>query len=620
MAKSPNARNASPKTESATAESKEPARRRLQPLLLETAWEVCNPVGGIYTVIRSKLKSMGHRWGKRYCVLGPYVEQTAAVEFESAAAIGPFGQAVKTLRQIGIKAHYGHWLVTGRPRAILFDLESARANLDSIRHNFRSGHGITLPTDDALIDDVVLFGWLVEQFMAVLADREGSRRQIIAHFHEWQGATAIPEIRRRQMPIKTVFTTHATMLGRYVAGNDRWYYDHVPFVDWQKDSKRFNILPQVSLERAAAHGAHVFTTVSNVTGFECEHLLGRQVSVVTPNGLNIERFTADHEFQNLHREYKERIHRFVMGHFFPSYTFDLNKTLYLFISGRYEYRNKGFDMFIESLAQLNHRMRESGSDKTVVAFFVTRRPSHGINSKVLNSRAMLAEVRRTCDNIKDEMGLRLFHATAMGKRPTLDDLVDEYWRLRLRRTTQAWKTDRLPYIVTHDLEDTEKDEVVAQLRESKLVNNAHDPVKVVYHPDFIDASNPLWGMDYDQFVRGCHMGVFPSFYEPWGYTPLECVARGIPAITTDVSGFGSYVQENLPDHKEFGLHILERRYKSYSEACAQLTDQLHELTVLDQRQRITLRNKVDQLSTHFDWDNLAKYYDEAHEMALKSEY
>ena len=207
---------------------------------------------------------------------------------------------MKTLREIGIKAYYGHWLVTGRPRAILFDLESARGNLESIRECFKREHGIALPTNDAMLDEVVLFGWLVEQLMGVLSDREGSRRQIIAHFHEWQGAAAIPEIRRKGMAIKVVFTTHATMLGRYVAGNDRWYYDHVPFVDWEKDARRFNILPQVLLERAAAHGAHVFTTVSKITGFECEHLLGRKVSVVTPNGLNIERFTADHEFQNLH--------------------------------------------------------------------------------------------------------------------------------------------------------------------------------------------------------------------------------------------------------------------------------------------------------------------------------
>ncbi|MEX2671607.1 MAG: glycosyltransferase, partial [Phycisphaeraceae bacterium] len=382
------------------------------------------------------------------------------------------------------------------------------------------------------------------------------------------------------------------------------------------DAKRFNIEPQVHLERAAAHGAHVLTTVSSVTAFECEHLLGRAVDVVTPNGLNIERFVALHEFQNLHREYKEQIHEFVMGHFFASYPFDLDKTMYVFTSGRYEYRNKGFDLTIEALARLNWQLKAEGSDRTVVAFIVTRRPYRGINANVLSGRAMMDELRQTCNHIKDELGDKLFYATATGKAPRFDELVDDYWRLRLRRSLQAWKTGQLPTIVTHDLED-QNDELLQQLRASNLVNNPDDPVKVVYHPDFISATNPLWGMDYDQFVRGCHVGIFPSYYEPWGYTPLECIARGIPAITSDVSGFGSYVRENIPDYEESGCYVVDRRYASFDVAAAQMTHQLHSLIKLERRDRIALRNRVDRSAERFDWHYLASHYDEAHALALQ---
>ena len=158
------------------------------------------------------------------------------------------------------------------------------------------------------------------------------------------GAAAIPEIRRLNLPVATVFTTHATLLGRYLATGDNWFYNHLPNINWHADAKRYNIEARVLLERAAAHGAHVFTTVSSVTAQECEHLLGRRVDAVLPNGLNIERFIARHESENLHKIYKEKIHKFVMGHFFQSYHFDLNRTLYFFTSGRYEYRNKGFDL------------------------------------------------------------------------------------------------------------------------------------------------------------------------------------------------------------------------------------------------------------------------------------
>jgi len=610
-----NKRNPS-KRNPATSRQVGGVRRKSDPLLIEVAWEVVNQVGGIYTVIRSKLPSMVERWGKRYCVVGPYIHHTASVEFEEAPLTGPLGQAVKKLREMGFGAYYGNWLVTGRPRAVLLDLGSAYQQLDAARGRLWEHHGIPMPHDNAMINDVVTFGYLVEQFLNVLADREAGKRPIVTHFHEWMGGAALPEIRRRKVPITTVFTTHATMLGRYVAANDPWYYDHVPFIDWAKDAKRFNIEPQVFLERAAAHGAHVLTTVSNVTAYECEHILGRKVDVVTPNGLNIERFVALHQFQNLHNQFKRRIHQFVMGHFFPSYSFDLDKTLYFFTSGRYEYRNKGFDLTIEALARLNWRLKRDQIDRTIVAFMITRKPVRGINADELSQHAVMNELRDTCDAIKDQIGDRLFYNIATGRTPNFDDLVDEYWQLRLRRLRQAWGTGRWPSVVTHDLIDDTNDEVLNQIRTTGLLNDRHDPVKIVYHPDFISATNPLWSMDYDQFVRGCHAGIFPSYYEPWGYTPLECMALGIPSVTSDVSGFGSYVLDHLPDHDENGLYVTRRRYADFNTSVNELTDRLYDLAVLERRDRIALRNRVDRSAEHFDWSNLARYYDEAHHLAL----
>ena len=199
----------------------------------------------------------------------------------------------------------------------------------------------------------------------------------------------------------------------------------------------------------------------------------------------------------------------------------------------------------------------------------------------------------------------------------LPDLVDEYWWLRLRRTVQAWKTGRWPIVVTHDLVDDRTDEILAQLRKVGLLNHADDRVKIVYHPEFISATNPLWGMEYDQFVRGCHVGVFPSFYEPWGYTPLECIASGIPAVTSDVSGFGSYVLDNIEDPEKAGIHVLRRRFNGFDESSEQLAEYLMRLINLDRKSRIGLRNKIDQRSDHFDWSNLARWYDDAHALALE---
>jgi glycogen(starch) synthase len=586
------------------------------PLLCEVSWEVCQQVGGIYTVLRSKAPAMVHNWGGRYCLVGPWNQQLSPAEFEETKATGEIGAAVRELQSRGFGVRTGIWLVTGRPRVVLLDTQTVMSRLGEIEYLIWEHHHIGMLGAEPLAHQVVAFGFLVGEFFKALAAAAGPRR-IIGHFHEWMAGTAIPELRREKVPVSIVFTTHATLLGRYLAMQDAGFYDHVPFVDWQADAKRFNVEPQVLLERAAAHGSHVFSTVSDITAFECEHLLGRKPDVILPNGLNIQRFAAVHEFQNLHRVYKEKIHEFVMAHFFPSYTFDLDKTLYLFTSGRFEFVNKGFDLSIDAMARLNERLKGQPDAPTVVFFIVTRRPSRSVNPEVLQKQAVLQEIHSTCTAIKDQVGERLFTASAEGTWPRLDELVDEYWRLRLRRTLLAWKTPRLPPVITHDLEDDRNDEILNKIRACGLFNLPQDRVKIVYHPDFISSTSPLFGMDYDQFVRGCHLGLFPSYYEPWGYAPLEAMAMGVPAVTSDLAGFGTYVLHEMEGLHMRGMRVIRRRHHSYDDACQELMHACLSFIKQTRRERIAMRNEVESASDEFDWSRLGRYYAAAHEMALK---
>jgi glycogen(starch) synthase len=586
-----------------------------EPLLFEVAWEVCQQLGGIYTVIRSKVPSMVKRWGDRYTVVGPYDPAASPGEFEEAPPPADLGGVLAALRQEGIDARFGTWLITGKPRTVLLDPQSIASRLAEVKYLIWEHHRIALPGDDSLVNRVVAFGACVQQFLRQVASRLAPARPVVVHFHEWMAASALPEIRHDRLALATVFTTHATSLGRYEAMCDPGFYDHLPQVPWESDARRFNIEPQVQLERAAAHGAHVFTTVSEITAAECEHLLGRRPDLILPNGLNLERFVAMHEFQNLHREYKERINRFVMAHFFPSYSFDLDRTLYFFTAGRLEYRNKGFDLTIEALARLNARMKQESVDRTVVFLLVTRAPCRSINPEVLRCRALLEDMRDTCDTIRNQIGDELFVNAAMARLPSFEDLVTETMRLRLRRMIHTWKVNRLPSVVTHDLVDDVHDEILGQFRRCQLLNRPEDPVKVVYHPDFVTSGNPLFGIDYGQFVRGCHLGIFPSAYEPWGYTPLECVACGIPAVTSDLSGFGSYLLEQMPDHRQRGLFVVRRRGNRYEASADALAEWLLQFTRLERRERIALRNAVESSAEHFDWSNLGQHYAAAHELA-----
>ena len=589
-------------------------------LLVEVAWEVMNQVGGIYTVIRSKAPTVSKRWGKNYCLLGPYVHQNVSAEFDPIQnPQDPFGRVVEKMRGMGFDVHYGHWLVTGRPRVVLFNLGSIMARLGEIKYTLWDHHGISTPPDDDLMNNVIAFGELVRIFLTELASPGTTEHKILVHFHEWMAASCLPTLRRDNINLRSIFTTHATLLGRYLAMNDSKFYEHLPFQDWQREAKHFNIEPGVSIERAAAHGSHVFTTVSDVTARECQYLLGRQPDFILPNGMNNERFEVLHEFQNMHLEYKNKIHQFTIGHFFQSYTFDLDKTLYFFTSGRYEYKNKGFDLTLEALARLNHRLKEENSDITVVMFFITKKPYHSINPEVLQSRAAMDELKAAIEGIQQQIGDRLFFEAASAqdsKLPNLNQFVDDYWKLRYRRTLQSWRTTHLPSIVTHNLVDDGSDEILGFLRSSGLVNKPEDRVKIVYHPDFVNYTNPLFGLEYDQFVRGCHLGVFPSYYEPWGYTPLECIARGVPTVTSDQAGFGDYAMKHVKDVTSSGIYVIKRHNRSFDDAANQLTLKLYRFLQLNRRNRVDQRNKVEASSVQFDWKYLTKHYEEAYKAGI----
>jgi glycogen(starch) synthase len=254
---------------------------------------------------------------------------------------------------------------------------------------------------------------------------------------------------------------------------------------------------------------------------------------------------------------------------------------------------------------------------TVVFFIITSRPSRSINPLVLEKRAVLNELRGVCDNVVDRVGGELFRLASAGKPLELDSLVEEYWQLRYRRTQAAFRMDSLPPIVTHILEDDQTDPVLVQLRELQLWNRAEDPVKVVYHPEFITPVNPLWGIEYDQFVRGCHLGLFPSAYEPWGYTPLECMALGTPAVSSDPAGFGRFVADTVPDHDRSGLIVLPRRGRDFDTAAADLARRLFAFCRMSRRDRVAVRNEVERRSWDFDWSKLGPAYHAAHDLALE---
>ncbi|CAG0921176.1 unnamed protein product, partial [Notodromas monacha] len=565
--------------------------------VFEVAWEVANKVGGIYTVIRSKAPVTAEELGDQYCLLGPYKEQCARteVEFVEFPVSSPHLIAVQKLRDAGVQVHTGRWLVDGNPMVILFDIGSAAWKLHEWKEELWRSANVGIPWEDVEVNDSLIFGflcaWLLQEFHEAAEEAgAGVTPKIVAHFHEWLAGIGLIMLRIRQIEIATVFTTHATLLGRFLCAGEVDFYNNLDKFNIDEEAGKRQIYHRYCIERAATHLGHVFTTVSDITGLEAEHLLKRKPDVITPNGLNVKKFAALHEFQNLHAKAKEKINEFIRGHFYGFYDFDLDKTLFFFTAGRYEYMNKGADLFIESLARLNHYLQATNSDKTVIAFLIFPAKAHNFNVESLRGQAITKQLRDTIHDIQNKIGKRMYEICLTGRLPNEGELLENVDQVRIKRCIYALQRSTLPPVTTHNVENDSADPVLTAIRRCKLFNSKHDKVKVIFHPEFLSSTNPLFSLEYDEFVRGCHLGVFPSYYEPWGYTPAECTVMGIPSITTNLSGFGCFMADHISDPMSYGIYIVDRRHKNAEESVQQLAHYMFDYTKLNRRQRIIQRN------------------------------
>ncbi|KAK0413553.1 hypothetical protein QR680_006867 [Steinernema hermaphroditum] len=590
--------------------------------VFECSWEVVNKVSGIYTVIRSKAAVSTGELGDQYCMLGPYKEEIVKLEVEELEPeTAPMKWTLDSMTSLGFTVTYGRWLIEGYPKVVLFDIGSAAWKLDTWKHEIWERCHIGFPHGDHESNDAIIFGFLVAIFLQTFTNSlEDCDHLVCAHFHEWQAGVGLILSRLWKLNVSTVFTTHATLLGRHICAGGADLYNNLHKFDVDRESGERGIYHRHCLERAAVHVTHVFTTVSDITGLESEHLLKRKPDLIAPNGLNVLKFTAIHEFQNLHENAKQQIHDFVRGHFYGHLNFDLDKTIYMFTAGRYEFTNKGGDLFIESLARLNHILKSSTDprckDVTVVAFIIYPARTNSFNAETLKGQAVSKQLKDIISNIQGNVASRMFESCLGGQIPERDDLLYPTEVVQLKRCMASAKRDALPPICTHNMLDDADDPVLNALRRTQLFNHQHDRVKVIFHPEFLSSASPLIGLDYEDFVRGCHLGVFPSYYEPWGYTPAECTVMGVPSVTTNLSGFGCFIQDNVEQPETYGAFVLDRRFRNQNESIDQLTQVLYDYSCLNRRQRVILRNRSERLCELLDWKNLGGFYRQARKMAF----
>eukprot|EP00914_Ancora_sagittata_P005036 GHVO01010472.1.p1 GENE.GHVO01010472.1~~GHVO01010472.1.p1 ORF type:complete len:386 (-),score=44.80 GHVO01010472.1:425-1456(-) len=261
-------------------------------------------------------------------------------------------------------------------------------------------------------------------------------------------------------------------------------------------------------------------------------------------------------------------------------------------------------------------MKEAGSDQTVIAFLIFPTRSNNFNVESLRGQAISKQLRETVENVQKGIGHKLFEICLRGEIPKGEDLLVKEDIVKLKRCIFSSQRDSLPPVCTHNIVDDSADPVLNAIRRCQLFNNRADRVKVVFHPEFLNSTNPLFGLDYEESVRGCHLGVFPSYYEPWGYTPAECTVMGIPSITTNLSGFGCFMKEHINEPMSYGIYIVDRRHQSSEDSVRELARNMFDFTCLSRRQRIIQRNRTERLSELLDWKYLGVYYRKARIMAL----
>jgi len=602
---------------------------------LEASWEVANKQGGIYTVIRSKASVSAQEIGNKYILLGPLKPaHIHEVEIYSPAQCTALYRSTQVARNKGWNVLVGKWLIDGSPTVVLFDIGSASHNMNQWKQELYENTQIGVPHSDIECNDTIILGFMIAQFIADFNYQLTQERMcsppgsccrpavanplVVAHVHEWMAGVALIMLRMWRIEVATVFTTHATMLGRHLCAGAMDFYNYLANFNVDVEAGKRKIYHRYCLERAAASLAHVFTTVSEITGEEASYLIKRRPDFITPNGLNVKRMS--HEFQNLHQIYKEKIQKFVNGHFYGHIDFNLDKTLFFFIAGRYEFGNKGGDIFVEALARLNHYLKACASDVTVITFIIFPTKNTSFNVDSLKGHAITKSLQEIIGNIQTKVGSRMYDLCSRGITPDPNELLQSDDLVKLKRCILASQRSDWPPITTHNVSNPDEDPVLRALNRCHLLNSPSDRVKVVFHPDFLNSDNPLLGLSYEEFIRGCHLGCFPSYYEPWGYTPAECTIMGIPSITSNLSGFGCFIQEHVSDPQSYGIFVLDRKFISVEESVRNLAQCMFDFTQLTRKQRIIQRNRTERLSDLLDWKRLHKYYSQARVAALSATY
>ena len=535
--------------------------------IFESSWEVCNKVGGIYTVLSTRANTLQEKFRDRIFFIGPDVwqgkENPLFIESDNLCA------AWKThaLENDHLSVRIGRWNIPGEPIVILVDFQPFFEKKDDIYTEMWNRYQVDSLHAYGDYDEASMFsyaaGRVVESFYRYnLTETD----KVVYQAHEWMTGMGALYVQEAVPEVATIFTTHATSIGRSIAGNHKPLYDYLFAYNGDQMAQELNMQSKHSIEKQTAHHVDCFTTVSEITNNECKELLDKPADVVLMNGFEDDFVPKGNTFTGKRK--RARSLMLNVANKLLGTNLD-DDTLIIGTSGRYEFKNKGIDVFLESLNRLN---RDKNLHKNVLAF--------------INVPGWVGDPR--------------------------EDL-----QARLKSKEKFDTPLEVPFI-THWLHNMTHDQVLDMLKYLGMGNRPEDKVKVIFVPCYQDGHDGILNKHYYDLILGEDLSVYPSYYEPWGYTPLESIAFGIPTITTNLAGFGMWAKKTISgDNLSEGVEVINRTDFNYFEVADAIMNSILALSQKDATDIEEIKQRCFDLARKAEWSKFIDYYLTAFDIAIK---
>ena len=535
--------------------------------IFESSWEVCNKVGGIYTVLSTRAKTLQEQFNDKIIFIGPDCwKEKESPYFQEEPSL--FAEWQWEAKEQGLMVRVGRWTIPGEPIAVLVDFAPFFEKKNEIYAWLWEQYQVDSLHAYGDYDEASMFsyaaGLVVESFYKhFLTDKQ----KVVYHANEWMCGLGALYIQNKLPKVATIFTTHATSIGRSIAGNQKPLYDYLFAYNGDQMAEELNMQSKHSIEKQTAWNVDCFTTVSDITANECVELLDKPVDVVLPNGFDnsfVPKSASFTKKRKVARQKMLQVANALLGENLD------DETIIVSTSGRYEFRNKGIDVFVEAM---NRLLRDRDLKKKVLAFIVVP--------------GWVGEPRK---DLQERLDSGLPYDTPL----------------------------EVPQ-VTHWLHNMGHDNVLNMMKFYDMHNRHEDSVKVIFLPDYLDGNDGIMNLTYYDVVLGNDLCIYPSYYEPWGYTPLEAVAFKVPCITTDLAGFGLWANKVFGHEGQLqdGVRVIHRTDYNYSEVADYIKDTVAQFSAMSKAEVDACRKAAETLSKKALWKEFIKYYYEAYDIALR---